>query len=80
MPSQEQVDQAMQEACLDNNQDANKSVWLGPTGIFGKPSVKNNLLHQRNHHAAEVKRLDRLITLLDENPDVQEILELIKGY
>lgn len=41
------------------------------------PSLRENLNNQLDNAKCEVLRLEEAITLLDANPDVQRILELL---
>ena len=89
MPSQEEVEKAMQEAQYAKDaQCATQDVDYGLSGMLvgkaGKslyrPSLKNNLQQQLASHEARAAQLKRLIALLDSNPEVSEILELAKQF
>jgi hypothetical protein len=41
------------------------------------PSLRDNLSNQLKRAQAEVSRLEELITLLDQNPEVNRIMELL---
>ena len=85
MPLQQEITKALLEAeanaqCATGICDVDYGLSGFLMGKAAKPSLKNNLQGQLAHHEEQAKRLKRLITLLDANPEVREILELSKSF
>lgn len=51
-----------------------------PAEMLRAPSLREQLLQQRERNAAEVARLDKALALLEEVPKVEELLDLLRGY
>lgn len=51
---------------------------LGP-GTPYQVTVADNLKQQLAHHHRESTRIEKLLSLLERNPDTEEILNLMRG-
>ena len=47
-------------------------------GLIQRADIKDRLLDQRTHHEAQIRDIDRTLTLLSKNPDIEELLNLTR--